>query len=213
MKTDDLISLLATGIRPVDPHIMRRAFVRALCAGAAGALLLLTMTYGVRPHIRVMLVPPIFWLKVAFPLSLAIGAFVVLKRLVVPGAQVGTRWAVPGVPVLAVWIGALAVLANVPATERLSLMLGMTWRTCPFNIVFLSLPLCVALVWAVRQMAPTNLRAASALAGLLAGSVATIVYCLHCPEMEVPFWAIWYLAGMLIPAALGWLFGPRLLRW
>ena len=149
----------------------------------------------------------------AFPLSLAIGAFVVLKRLVVPGAQVGTRWAVPGVPVLAVWIGALAVLANVPATERLSLMLGMTWRTCPFNIVFLSLPLCVALVWAVRQMAPTNLRAASALAGLLAGSVATIVYCLHCSEMEVPFWAIWYLSGMLIPAALGWLLGPRLLRW
>ena len=60
MKTDDLISLLATGIRPVDPHIMRRAFVRALCAGAAGALLLLTMTYGVRPDIRVMLVTPIF---------------------------------------------------------------------------------------------------------------------------------------------------------
>jgi hypothetical protein len=213
MKTDDLISLLATGIRPVDPHVMRRAFIRALCAGAAGALLLLAIVYGVRPDIRQMLVTPLFWLKVAFPLALAVGAFVVLKRLVVPGAQVGARWAAPAVPVLAVWIGALAVLANTPEGEQLSLMLGLTWKSCPFNIVLLSLPLCAAMIWAVRQMAPTHLQAAGAMTGLLASSVATVVYCLHCPEMAVPFWAIWYLAGMLIPTVLGWFLGPRLLRW
>ena len=213
MKTDDLISLLATGIRPVDPHVMRRAFTRAIVIGGAGALVLLAIVYGLRPDIRQILVTPLFWLKVAFPFSLAIGAFLVLKRLVVPGAEVGGRWAVPAAPVLLVWIGALSVLATAPEGERLRLMLGQTWKVCPLNIVFLSLPLCVAVVWAVRQMAPTHLRAAGAMAGLLAGSVATVVYCLHCPEMEVPFWAIWYLTGMLIPTALGWLLGPRLLRW
>jgi len=30
------------------------------------------------------------------------------------------------------------------------------------------------------------------------------------PGNGVPFWGIWYLGGMLIPAVLGWLFGPAL---
>ncbi len=63
------------------------------------------------------------------------------------------------------------------------------------------------------RLAQTGLRPAGAMAGLLAGSVATVAYCLHCPEMEVPFWAVWYVVGMLIPALAGWLLGPRLLRW
>jgi hypothetical protein len=50
-------------------------------------------------------------------------------------------------------------------------------------------------------------------AGLLAGATATMVYCLHCPEMGVPFWGVWYFLGILIPAAVGLLLGPRLLRW
>jgi len=213
MKTDDLVSLLATGIRPVDRHIMRRAFVRAIALGGAGALVLMALLYGVRPDIQQMLVTPLFWIKVALPFSLAVASFLVLRRLLVPGADVGTRWAMPLAPALIVWIAALAVLANAPDGDRLRLILGLTWRSCPFNIALLSLPLCAAVVWAVRQMAPTHLRAAGAMAGMLAASVATVVYCLHCPEMEVPFWAIWYLAGMLIPTLAGWLLGPRLLRW
>jgi hypothetical protein len=31
--------------------------------------------------------------------------------------------------------------------------------------------------------------------------------------MAAPFIGIWYLLGMLIPAAAGALVGPRLLRW
>jgi hypothetical protein len=62
-------------------------------------------------------------------------------------------------------------------------------------------------------MAPTRLRLCGGVAGLLAGSSATMVYCLHCPEMGVPFWGLWYFLGILIPAAIGLLLGPRLLRW
>jgi hypothetical protein len=31
--------------------------------------------------------------------------------------------------------------------------------------------------------------------------------------MALPFVAVWYVAGMMIPTALGALLGPRLLRW
>ena len=54
---------------------------------------------------------------------------------------------------------------------------------------------------------------AGAAAGLLAGATGALAYALHCQEMEAPFLAIWYLLGMLIPAALGALAGRWLLRW
>ena len=46
-----------------------------------------------------------------------------------------------------------------------------------------------------------------------AGAIAALVYALHCPEMEAPFIGVWYVAGMLIPAAAGALLGPFVLRW
>jgi hypothetical protein len=48
---------------------------------------------------------------------------------------------------------------------------------------------------------------------LLAGATGALVYTLHCPELAAPFLAVWYLLGMLVPAAVGLLLGSRLLRW
>lgn len=53
---------------------------------------------------------------------------------------------------------------------------------------------------------------AGAASGLLAGAIATLVYCLHCPEMTAPFLAIWYVLGMASPTAPGALLGPRVRR-
>jgi hypothetical protein len=47
----------------------------------------------------------------------------------------------------------------------------------------------------------------------LAGALGALAYVLHCPELEAPFLAVWYLLGMLIPAGVGALVGPRVLRW
>jgi hypothetical protein len=95
----------------------------------------------------------------------------------------------------------------------LPLVLGHSWRVCPFNIVLLSVPVFPAVFWAMRGLAPTRPRVAGAVAGLLSSALATIAYCLHCPEMSPAFWAVWYVVGMLLPAAIGAWQGPRLLRW
>jgi len=213
MKTDDFISMLATGVKPVDRHVQARRFAQAIIVGGTGAFILMVLRFGIRPDIATMLVTPLFWFKMAFPFSVAVASLWLLARLSRPGAGVGKRWLAPAAPVLVIWIAALAVLAAAPDSERLNLIMGFTWRRCPFNIALLSLPCGATIVWAVRQLAPTRLRPAGAMAGLLAGAVATVAYCLHCPEMGVPFWGIWYLAGMLIPAVTGWLLGPALLRW
>jgi len=67
--------------------------------------------------------------------------------------------------------------------------------------------------WAMRGLAPTRPPLAGTAAGLLAGTVGALVYCLHCPEMGAPFIASWYLLGMLMPALLGAFLGRFLLRW
>jgi len=161
----------------------------------------------------VMLEVPMFWIKLAFPSALAVGAMLVLRRLMRPGLRVGATWAGIALPSLAIWTGGALVLFSSPAAQRLPLLMGSTWRSCPFNIALLSVPLFIGIFWAVRGMAPTRLRLTGAVAGLLAGAVATMVYCLHCPEMEAPFWGLWYFLGMLVPAFAGLLLGPRLLRW
>ena len=48
---------------------------------------------------------------------------------------------------------------------------------------------------------------------MLAGAIGALVYLLYCPEMAPPFLLVWYTLGMLLPAALGALVGPRVLRW
>jgi hypothetical protein len=71
----------------------------------------------------------------------------------------------------------------------------------------------VLLLAAVHSLAPTRLRLAGAGVGLLAGALGALVYTVHCPEFAAPFLAVWYVLGMLIPAAVGALIGPYVLRW
>jgi hypothetical protein len=125
----------------------------------------------------------------------------------------GLAWWLLGLPLLLVWLGAAISLSGAPVEARAELIFGRTWRTCALNISLLSVPVFIAVFWAVRGLAPTRLRQAGGAAGLLAGSTATLAYCLHCPEMQVPFWGTWYLLGMLVPTLVGALAGPRLLRW
>ncbi|PMS23928.1 anti-sigma F factor [Trinickia dabaoshanensis] len=213
MKTDDLVAMLATGVTPVDRRASARRFGFALLAGAIGALILMEMAFGVRPDIGTVIHSPLFWAKLAFPFVLSIGALGAAARLSKPGRRPGWMWAVIAAPVALVWSFALYIVVTAAPDERLALVLGETWRVCPFNIAFLSVPAFIANQIAMRGLAPTAPRLAGAVGGLLSGSVATVAYSVHCPEMGVAFWAVWYVLGMLIPTALGALIGPRLLRW
>jgi hypothetical protein len=111
------------------------------------------------------------------------------------------------------WLLAAFALGGAAGSERETLLFGTTWRACAFSIAFLSLPLFAGLLWAMKGLAPTRLALAGASAGVLSGAAAALIYSLHCPELGAPFLGIWYPLGMLIPAAVGAMVGPRLLRW
>lgn len=213
MKTDDLIALLAAREGPVDRHALGRRMLLALVAGGLVAVLLTVAIFGVRGDLAQVAHTPLFWAKLALPGSLALLALWLTQRLARPGVKGGLLWGLLGLPLLLVWLGAAISLLGAAVDARADLLLGRTWRTCPLNITLLSVPTFIAVFWALRGLAPTRLRQAGASGGMLAGATATLAYCLHCPEMAVPFWGLWYVLGLLVPTAVGAALGPRLLRW
>ena len=213
MKTDDLIAMLATGLAPVAPGLPARRLRAGLFLGGMGALLLMLMAYGVRPGLAGATGDPMLWVKFGFPAALAASAALLVLRLSHPGMRLGALGLGLLLPVLAMLALAGTVLLGAAAPERTALLLGATWKSCSASIALLSSPVFVALLWVLKGLAPTRLRLAGASAGLLAGAVGTFVYAFHCPETAAPFLAAWYGLGMLLPALLGGLLGPRLLRW
>ena len=213
MRTDELVTMLAAGAGAVEPGATARRYTVALGWGAFGATLLMAIVLGVRPDLAEAARLPMFWVKLAFPASLATGALYAAARLSQPGVPLARVPAALAAPVLAMWLLAALVLATAAAGEREELIFGGSWSACPLFIALLSLPVFAAALWAMKGLAPPRLALSGAAAGLLAGSVGALIYALYCTEMAAPFLALWYLLGMLIPTAAGAAIGPRLLRW
>lgn len=213
MKTEELVDLLGSAATPVSARRAERHFAVLLAGAAELSLGCMLVWLGPREDWRQALALPAFWMKLAFPLSLALAAFVLLYRLGLPGRRLGLAPWVLAVPLVVVGALGAASWASAPESERLGLLLGDTWWFCPLAIAALSVPAAVLAFRALRTLAPTRLRLAGATAGLFAGAAAASAYAIYCPERGLPFLAVWYVLGMLLPAATGALLGRRLLAW
>lgn len=213
MKTDELIGLLATGVEVVEPRTAARRFAIAIGGGVLGSATLMLYMIRLRPDLAEAVFQPMFWLKTGFVASVLAAALFAAARLSRPGARLGRLPGALAAPVALMWAIAAYVLLAADASQRPALFFGATWRVCPLLIAQISAPAFIAAMLAVKGLAPTRPCFAGFAAGLLAGAIAALVYCLHCPEMGAPFIAFWYLLGMLIPAAAGAGLGHFLLRW
>ena len=113
--------------------------------------------------------------------------------------------AIPFVPVAALFVFEVAMMGF--AAE------GDTWRNCLAAMLTISPIAFLASTYAMRAMAPTDLRRAGLVAGLFGGAVAMTAYSPFCPEKGMGYMATFYILPILTMAGLGWLTGPRLLRW
>ena len=213
MKTDDLISLLATGAGAVEPHAAQRRYAKALVVGALGALLLMLSMLSIRRDLADAAMLPMFWLKIGFVASVVAASLFAVLRLSRPGARIDWVPRLIAAPLSVIWVIAAYVLIQADPAERANLFYGSTAAYCPFLIALFSVPAFVSVIWAMKGLAPTRPRLAGFAAGLLSGATAALVYCLHCPEIEAPFIGFWYVLGMLIPAGVGAMLGRVLLRW
>jgi hypothetical protein len=211
MKTQLLIDMLARGAGPAPRAPVLQRMAPAVAAGLFASALFALISLGSIP--AAMYVTPAAWMKLIYAASLALAAGWLTARLARPVAR--TQWPVRAV--LAVFatmlaLGGLTLVASAP-DQRMAALFGETWLTCPRNVLLLSLPALAGLLWAVRGLAPTQLRAAGFNAGLLAGALGAMGYALVCPEVSATFVAVWYSLGILLTGLLGAFLGPRLLSW
>jgi hypothetical protein len=212
-STAQLIERLATDIAPVPRSLLDRRLAMAVLTGAAVALLLLSISLGLRPDLKAAASDWVLWAKLGYALALGAGGFLLCAQAARPNAH--PRWRIVAVllPVACAAFAAMLRTFKLPAELRRAEWLGETAAICPLLIALLALPCLLALCFVLRRAAPTRLRWAGFCAGLLAGAAAMMVYALHCPETGLAFVATWYTLGMCLPAALGAVFGPLLLRW
>ena len=213
MKTDQLITMLATGPEAGSADAPTQRYVAAIGWSAFGATLLMALLLGVRHDLADAVSRPMFWIKLGYVLSIAAASLLALSRLARPGADLAGTGIGIATPVLVMWTIAAIALTGADSAERSDLVFGRTWTSCPLLIAMLSVPSFTAMAWATKGLAPTRLRLTGAAMGLASGAIAAVIYSLHCSEMAAPFLGLWYVAGLLIPAAVGMLSGPRLLRW
>lgn len=211
MKTMALISLLARDAGPAPQTVAARRLIPAvalgLAASGAGALALI----GLVP--MDLFSHPGWWLKLGCAVALALACAWLLSRLALPLARTHVGWWAVAVVALAMaGLGAVQSALGAPG-ERMTLVMGHSWVTCPWNVFALSLPGLAGVFWALRGLAPTRLRSAGFVAGLLAGALGAAGYALSCTEVSMAFVAVWYSLGILMTGGVGATLGPRLLRW
>ena len=213
MQTTDLIDRLAADLHPTSPGAAWKTLAVALSVGSVVALGAACVSFGKGNAFAAMLLTSSLWMKWAYALGVSAAALSLCARLARPEGAPGALPFLLGVPLL--MLGAIAVMevAGLPADERRALWLGRTAVMCPWTIAALAIPIFVAVLLALRQLAPTRPRLAGFSAGCLAGAIAAGLYAIYCKETAAAFVVTWYTAGILLPGLVGVLIGSRVLRW
>jgi hypothetical protein len=212
MKTRNLINAL------VADHTTRQQSIEQRCAATLMPVLitvaaLFVLSMGTRADIAVVATIPRFVFKFLVTLSLAATALGLLSTLGRPGAEVSRLplWLDVAPALLA--MGVLAELIFTPSSSWSARLIGHNSLLCLTVVPFLSAPLLVAALIAMRHGAPTRPGITGAVVGLVAGGFAAAIYALNCTDDSPLFVASWYSIAILLVAAVGALLGTRILRW
>jgi hypothetical protein len=215
MNTDALIAKLSADLVSVPDGAARASVLKALGVGASISCLfvLLEPSLGLRPDLGSALQTGLFWVKVCYTASMAVLGLLALEHLSRPESDrvhwVRLLW--PPMVLLCAVTAARSALS--PAVSNTVFWFGSSWWECPLYVIALSVPVVVALIFAVSRLAPTRLALAGGAAGLVAGATGATVYALHCVETSPAFVLVWYSLGLAATSAAGALLGRRTLRW
>jgi hypothetical protein len=213
MRTDELIAILSTNVEPVDRRRTVRTVATALATGAALAIAAVLVVLGARPDLMQTSAFVYLGLKLLFTTVVLAPASFYLIRLARPGGERNTPLLLVALPFVAIMILAAASLAFTPNAHWGRMVMGNQWLECLLSIPIIAIVPFAAIIWAVRQTAPTDLVRTGAFAGLVAGGLSASGYAFHCADDSVAFVALWYGGTIALCTLAGATLGPRLLRW
>jgi hypothetical protein len=230
LKTHDFIAQLVADSQAVAPVRIHLMFTHALLLASVVSVALLLVFWGVDLRIFTLMDTPTFWVKLGLMLWLCASAWSMVLRLARPGESAGPMvWSAGAsmTGLLAITISPFApgspeeqhmlaqaapwVLAGVDhGWAGVAQAWQVVWRAAA-SISALALPWLAALLWTLRNMAPTQPAWAGASAGFMAGALSALLYSLH--ASVGPYETLGYLLGMALMPTIGALLGRRLLRW
>jgi hypothetical protein len=212
MNTEDLISALVAD-NPTRERRLGRSFAWALLAGMAMSGVIFVLWIHPRRDLTETAATVRVLLKFAFSSLLGFAAFGLAVRMARPGAPLGFWRVAPLVGPALLIIGVIGELYVVPTGLWSTRLIGANARFCLVLIPMLALGPLAAMLWALKQAAPTQPVLAGAVAGLAAGGIAAMLYAAHCTDDSPLFVATWYSLAVCLVAAAGAFAGSRLLRW
>lgn len=204
---DNLINQLASdGAMPPRGYMGR--FSVLLAASLFLSVLILMGLYGA----PFSALPYVGWgpylAKWAYSVVLVIAAIFALYGLGRPGTPTTKKMLFLVIPFAAVFILSMGELVRGE-----TLHMGETWSRCLTSMALLSPIAFACAVLGVRQLAPVDLRAGGLAAGLFGGGIAASAYAPYCAEQGMLYMLTFYCLPTLVMAGIGWLCGPKLLRW
>lgn len=213
MKTNDLINALVADIETSE-RSLSGSFAKALIAGAAISVAIFLLWIHPRTDFLHAATTLRALFKFAVTSVLAVAALGLAMRLARPGAPRGL-WDVAwlAAPALLLVGGVIAELYVLPPSQWATRLVGVNARFCLVLIPLLSIAPLAAILWALRQGAPTEPGLAGAVGGLAAGGIAAALYAAHCTDDSPLFVATWYSIAIGLVSLAGALAGRRILRW
>jgi hypothetical protein len=213
MKTDELIETLGVTVERVEGRSFRNAFIVALVLGVALAVCVMQAVLGMSPGALRESQWRLLTLIAVFVVGVVVAGSWYLLKAAHPGMSKRGPSALIVALVAAFLCAGIAGLFATDPAARSALIFAPMWTVCLTCIPLFSIGPFIALVWVLRKGAPTKLRSAGAVTGLVAGAVGAGACALHQPGGSLPFIGLWYVAPILLCALIGALLGPRVLRW
>jgi hypothetical protein len=215
VNTERLIDLLSTNLEPVSQGRLEKTLILAMVLGGATAFAMMLATVGPRPDLHSTAHLEWSAVKLLFALSvIGVGAPLLIRSMR-PGQEDET-WGLIFLPFFMAIAVALTPLFSGPPQAWRGLLDAATTTSparCLYCIPLFAVFPWSGVIWALRKGAPTRLMLSGAIAGIVAGGLGAAAYALSCKSDTIPFIAIWYGLAIALCAAIGALFGPRLLRW
>jgi hypothetical protein len=212
MKTSDFISTLAFDAGTRAPPIGRRLTL-ALALGAFVSLALFLALIGPRADAMSAMRTVRFDLKFLDTLALLLPSFFLCLRMARPETGSGLLLAWLLAPLGLLLLAVAVELMVTPSDLWMTRIVGTNWYHCLSIIPLLSIPPLAALIWGLRDGAPSHPGLTGALAGASSAGAAATMYASNCTDDSPLFVVTWYPLATLIVVAVGFFAGRRWLRW
>lgn len=211
MRTEDLISQLSLGLKPVrrvpSPLAMLGLWC-LFCVGVIGAALLIS---GLRADFAAWLLDGFDLYHLMSAALVALTAGYAAFQMALPDRD--QRWALLPVPAVVGWLvtmgwGCLADLARL-GPEAMNLTMSVP---CLGFIIGLGVPMTAAIVFLTRHAAPLRPIPVAALGGLSAAAFASLGLTLMHELNAAVMVLVWHGLAVLVVTCVGALAGPALMQ-